>query len=90
RTIIPWDVELVLNSVRKTGKLLIVHEDTMTTGFGAEIAATVAEKAFQWLDAPIERLAAEDSHIPYAPVYEEDVLPNEKKVFEKIEKIISF
>ncbi|HPP40155.1 MAG TPA: dehydrogenase E1 component subunit alpha/beta, partial [Candidatus Kapabacteria bacterium] len=53
RTIIPWDVELVLNSVRKTGKLLIVHEDTMTTGFGAEIAATVAEKAFQWLDAPI-------------------------------------
>ncbi len=90
RTIIPWDTELVLNSVRKTGKLLIVHEDTMTTGFGAEIAATVGEKAFQWLDAPIERLAAKDSHIPYAPVYEEDVLPNEKKVYEKIEKIISY
>ncbi|MCX8054414.1 MAG: dehydrogenase E1 component subunit alpha/beta [Ignavibacteria bacterium] len=90
RTIIPWDIELVLNSVKKTGKLLIVHEDTLTTGFGAEIAATVAQQAFHWLDAPIERLAAKDSHIPYAPVYEDDVLPNEKKVYEKIEKIISY
>lgn len=90
RTIIPWDIELVLNSLKKTGKLLIVHEDTLTTGFGAEIAATVAQQAFHWLDAPIERLAAKDSHIPYAPVYEDDVLPNEKKVYEKIEKIISY
>lgn len=90
RTIIPWDVDLVLSSVKKTGRALIVHEDTLTTGFGAEIAATIAQEAFQWLDAPVERLAAKDSHIPYAPIYEEDVLPNEKKVLEKIHKVINF
>lgn len=90
RTIAPWDKELVLESVRKTGRLLIVHEDTMTTGFGAEISAVVAAEAFKFLDAPIERLTAKDSHIPYAPAYEDDVLPNEKKVFDMINKIISF
>ncbi len=90
RTIAPWDKEMVLNSVKKTGRLLIVHEDTMTTGFGAEVSATVASEAFSWLDAPIERLAAKDSHIPYAPAYEDDVLPNEKKVLEKIEKLLQF
>lgn len=90
RTIIPWDKDLVLESVKKTGRALIVHEDTLTTGFGAEISATIAQEAFKWLDAPIERLAAKDSHIPYAPVYEDDVLPNEKKVFDKINKVLSF
>lgn len=90
RTIAPWDKEMVLESVKKTGRLLIVHEDTMTTGFGAEIAATVAAEAFNWLDAPIERLTAKDSHIPYAPAYEDDVLPSEKKVLEKVEKLMKF
>lgn len=90
RTIIPWDKELVLNSVKKTGRLLVFHEDTLTTGFGAEIAATVGQELFNYLDAPIMRLAAKDSHIPYAPVYEEDVLPNEKKVRDMLDKLMGF
>jgi 2-oxoisovalerate dehydrogenase E1 component len=90
RTIIPWDKELVLESVKKTGRALIVHEDTLTTGFGAEISATIASDAFHWLDAPVLRLAAEDCHIPYAPVYEEVVLPNENKVYNKINELLNF
>ncbi len=90
RTIAPWDKEMVLSSVQKTGRALIVHEDTMTTGFGAEIAAVIASEAFNYLDAPIERLTAKDCHIPYAPAYEDDVLPNEQKVFAKIEKIMNY
>lgn len=90
RTIIPWDKEAVINSVKKTGRALIVHEDTLTTGFGAEIAANIANEGFAFLDAPVMRLAAKDSHIPYAPVYEEDVLPNEKKVYDKIVKLLEY
>jgi len=90
RTIIPWDKELVLESVKRTGRVLIVHEDTLTTGFGAEISATIASDAFHWLDAPVLRLAAEDCHIPYAPVYEEVVLPNENKVYNKINELLNF
>lgn len=90
RTIIPWDKDLVLDSVRRTGRVLIVHEDTLTTGFGAEISATIAQEAFKWLDAPIMRLAAEDCHIPYAPAYEEFVLPNEHKVYNKLTELLKY
>lgn len=90
RTIIPWDKELVINSVKKTGRVLIVHEDTMTTGFGAEIAATIAREAFHYLDAPIMRQTAKDCHIPYHPVFENDVLPNEDKIFSDLNTLISF
>eukprot|EP01107_Rhizomastix_libera_P009511 TRINITY_DN25608_c0_g1_i1.p1 TRINITY_DN25608_c0_g1~~TRINITY_DN25608_c0_g1_i1.p1 ORF type:complete len:729 (-),score=-85.18 TRINITY_DN25608_c0_g1_i1:34-2220(-) len=90
RTIAPWDKELVLDSVKKTGRLLVVHEDTMTTGFGAEISATVVQQAFKDLDAPIMRIAAKDSFIPYAPAYEEDVLPNETKILAGVRELLKF
>jgi 2-oxoisovalerate dehydrogenase E1 component len=90
RTIIPWDREMVLNSIRKTSRVVIVHEDTMTMGFGAEIAATVAKDAFSYLDAPVERVAAKDSHIPYHPVLENDVLPSESKVLEAMKRTLAF
>jgi len=90
RTISPWDKELVLESAKQTGRVLIVHEDTLTSGFGAEVSATISQHAFNWLDAPVMRLAAKDSHIPYAPVYEEDVLPNEQKVYEHISELMNF
>ncbi len=90
RTIIPWDKELVLDSVRKTGKALIVHEDTITLGFGAEISATIADEAFNYLDAPVLRVAAKDSHIPYNSIYEADVLPNEDKIYHQLKKLIEF
>lgn len=90
RTIIPWDKELVLESVKKTGRVLIVHEDTLTTGFGAEISATIAHQGFNWLDAPVLRLAAEDCHIPYAPQYEDVVLPSEGKVYSKLQELLKY
>jgi len=65
RTVSPWDRALVLQSVEKTGRCLVVHEDNLTAGFGAEIAATVAEDAFWYLDAPVRRLAPRDIPVPY-------------------------
>jgi 2-oxoisovalerate dehydrogenase E1 component len=90
RTIIPWDKELVLDSVKRTGKLLIVHEDTRTMGFGAEIASEISELAFNYLDAPIMRHTALDSHIPYHPVYEDVVLPNEEKIKADMIKLLNY
>ncbi len=90
RTIIPWDVELVLESVRKTSRVLVVHEDTITGGFGGEISATIAQEAFGNLDAPVMRLAAKDSHIPYAPVYEKDVLPNSDKIIDELNRLLDY
>src|SRR4029078_5055253 len=65
RTVMPWDKDAVLESVRKTSKVLVLHEDTRTGGFGAEIAATIAEKAFEALDAPLRRLAGPESPGPF-------------------------
>jgi 2-oxoisovalerate dehydrogenase E1 component len=76
RTLSPWDRDRTLESVRKTRRCLIVHEDTMTAGFGAEIAAVIAKEAFFDLDAPIERLAMPDVPSPHSPVLLDEVLPN--------------
>jgi 2-oxoisovalerate dehydrogenase E1 component len=76
RTLSPWDREATLASVRKTRRCLIVHEDTMTAGFGAEIAAVIAKDAFFDLDAPIERLAMPDVPSPHSPILLDEVLPN--------------
>jgi 2-oxoisovalerate dehydrogenase E1 component len=75
RTLSPWDRDATLASVRKTRRCLIVHEDTMTAGFGAEVAAVIAKEAFFDLDAPIERLAMPDVPSPHSPVLLEEVLP---------------
>lgn len=90
RTIIPWDKELVLESVRKTNRVLVVHEDTLTNGFGAEIASTISQDAFHYLDAPVKRLASLDSHIPYHPAYENYVLVTEEKIYQAILNLLKF
>jgi 2-oxoisovalerate dehydrogenase E1 component len=76
RTLSPWDREATLASVRKTRRCLIVHEDTITAGFGAEIAAVIAKEAFFDLDAPIERLAMPDVPSPHSPLLLDAVLPS--------------
>jgi 2-oxoisovalerate dehydrogenase E1 component beta subunit len=80
RSLIPFDRETVLASVRKTGKVLIAHEDNLTGGFGGEIAAIVAEHAFEHLDAPVRRVAAIDTPIPFAPALEREYLPLEEDI----------
>lgn len=90
RTLQPWDEKKVINSVKKTGKVLIVHEDNKTCGFGAEIAARIAEEAFEYLDAPIIRVAAKDTPIPYAEPLENNTLPTENTIKEAIEKLLKY
>jgi len=75
RTLCPLDTEAILGSVRKTGKVLVAHEATRSCGVGAEVAAVIAEEAFEDLDAPIARLAAPDVPIPFSPTLEQHVLP---------------
>jgi pyruvate/2-oxoglutarate/acetoin dehydrogenase E1 component len=75
RSIMPWDKEAVLASARKTSKVLVLHEDTRSGGFGGEIAATVAEEAFEDLDAPVKRIAAPDTPVPFSPVLEKAFIP---------------
>ncbi len=81
RTLKPLDEDLILSSVKKTARVMIVHEACRMGGFGAEIAATIAEKAFDYLDAPIKRVAALDSPIPFNPRLEDYVIPNEKVIW---------
>jgi 2-oxoisovalerate dehydrogenase E1 component len=90
RTLAPWDKETVYNSVRKTGKVLIVHEDTKTGGFGAEIGTQIAEECFQYLDAPLMRVAALDAPIAFAPALETAILPQEHHITTALEKLAAF
>lgn len=90
RSIMPWDKEAVLASVKKTNRCLIVHEDTQTAGFGAEISAVLSQEAFKYLDAPIERLTMPDIPVPYNVGLMNSVLPNDDKIMQKIEELISF
>jgi 2-oxoisovalerate dehydrogenase E1 component len=89
RTIAPWDRDAVLDSVRRTGRCLIVHEDTLTAGFGAEIAATVARECFWQLDAPVERVAVEDVPMPYHAVLLEAVLPDASRIADRIAALLA-
>lgn len=83
RTLLPLDEETVLDSVRKTSKVLLLHEDTMTGGLGGELAARISERVFDYLDGPIVRVTAPDTPVPYSPPLEAAFLPNAEKVAEK-------
>ena len=88
RTLVPLDKDLIYDSIRKTGRLIIVEEDNLTNGWGAEIAALAADEVFEWLDAPIKRVAAPDVPAPFAPVLEYEYLPNEEKIIAAVEEIL--
>ncbi len=90
RTIAPWDRDAVVASVRKTRRCLIVHEDTLTAGFGAEISATLAEDAFLSLDAPIARLAIPDVPTPYNVTLMNAVLPQVDQIAARMHSLIEF
>jgi 2-oxoisovalerate dehydrogenase E1 component len=88
RTIAPWDRECVLESVRRTSRCLIVHEDNLTAGFGAEVAATIASQGFWHLDAPVERLAPADVPMPYNTGLLAAVLPDARQIADRIEQLL--
>jgi pyruvate/2-oxoglutarate/acetoin dehydrogenase E1 component len=90
RTVLPWDRQAVLASVRKTSKVLVLHEDTRTGGFGGEIAATIAEEAFEDLDAPVKRVAAPDTPVPFSPVLEKAFIPQVDDVVRGLKELIEY
>ena len=90
RAVARWDQAAVLASVRKTRRCLIVHEDTLTAGFGAEVAAVVAEQAFLSLDAPISRLAIPDVPTPYNLGLMNAVLPSVEGIAAKMQELLEF
>src|SRR4051812_25423175 len=90
RSVMPWDKEAVLASVRKTSKVLVLHEDTRTGGFGGEIAATIAEEAFEDLDAPVRRIAAPDTPVPFAPPLEKAFIPQVDDVVRGLKELIEY
>ena len=90
RTIVPWDREAVLASVARTGKALVLHEDTRTAGFGAEIAATIGEEVFETLDAPVVRLAAPDTPVPFSPPLEQRFIPQVDDVLAAVHKLYAY
>jgi pyruvate dehydrogenase E1 component beta subunit len=87
RTLVPLDKELILESVRKTGRLVIVEEDNRTGGWAADIAAIVAEEAFFWLDAPVRRVSAPDTPAPFAPIMEQFYVPSEERVIKAVKSL---
>jgi len=90
RTLLPLDEEAILGSVARTSRCLILHEDTRTGGVGAEIAATVAEKAFEFLDAPVVRVTAPDTPVPFAPELEEAFLPNTRTLLAAARRLAGY
>jgi 2-oxoisovalerate dehydrogenase E1 component len=90
RTIVPWDKETVLGSVRKTSKCLIVHEDIGRGGFGAEVAATIVQTAFLDLDGPVERVAAPLAPVPFSTHLMEGVVPTVAQIRQRMEYLLAF
>ena len=87
----PLDRETILESVKKTAKLLIVHEANLTCGVGAEVAASVADEAFEYLDGPIMRLCGEDiPAMPFAITLEEAYMPNTEKISEALRNLVAY
>lgn len=90
RTIAPLDVDAIYKSVKKTGKVMVIHEDTLTAGFGAEIAALITENCFESLDGPVKRIAAKDTPIPYAPNLEYAILPTREKIYNEVKLLLEY
>src|SRR5438876_564148 len=87
RTLVPFDWETVFESVSRTGRLIIVHEDTLTGGWGAEVAARVADSCIGYLQGPIRRVTAPDTPVPFAPVMENFFVPSVEKIVNAVKEI---
>ena len=90
RTIAPLDVETIYSSVKKTGKAIVIHEDTLTAGFGAEITSLIIDNCFEFLDGPVKRIGAEDVPIPYHPNLENAVMPDRVKIYKSLKQLLQY
>ena len=90
RSLVPLDREAIALSVKRTNKVLIVHEDTLTGGVGAELSAIIAADLFEYLDGPVTRVAAPDAPFPYAPPLEDAYLPNTEKILAAARKLAAY
>ena len=90
RTLVPYDWDMIASYVRRTNRAMVVHEDQLTCGFGAELAARISDELFDQLDAPVRRVAALDCPVAYAPVLEETILPGSSDVLRAIEQLAAY
>jgi 2-oxoisovalerate dehydrogenase E1 component len=90
RTLSPWDRATVMASVKKTNRVIVAYEDSMSWGYGAEIAAAIADECFPWLDAPVHRVASTDTFVGYAPQLEDAILPQAADFVKAIEQVVAF
>jgi 2-oxoisovalerate dehydrogenase E1 component beta subunit len=90
RTLAPLDKEAILSSVKKTSRALVLHEASLTGGIGGEIAAIISQEAFEWLDAPVVRVASLDTPVPYSPPLEDYYLPQVKDVLDAARKLAAY
>jgi 2-oxoisovalerate dehydrogenase E1 component len=90
RSLSPYDWAAIETSVKKTSRVLIAYEDTLSWGYGAEIAARIADELFTFLDAPVGRVAAKDTWVAYNPQLEDEILPQVKDLVHEGERLLSF
>jgi len=90
RTLAPLDKEAILNTVKKTNRVMILHEASLTGGIGGEISAIIAEEAFEWLDAPVIRVASIDAPVPFAPQMEDYFLPQVSEIVDTAGKLANY
>jgi pyruvate/2-oxoglutarate/acetoin dehydrogenase E1 component len=90
RTLLPYDEDAILASVRKCNKVILLHEDTRTGGMAGELAALIAEKAFEDLEGPIVRVTAPDTPVPFSPPLEEFFLPNAQRLIEAARRLAAY
>lgn len=90
RSLVPLDKDAIAKSVKKTGKALIVHEDKVFSGFGAEVAATITEELFQYLDAPVKRVGSTFTPVGFNPILERAILPNEERIYKAAKELLDF
>ncbi|HUX09696.1 MAG TPA: transketolase C-terminal domain-containing protein, partial [Terriglobia bacterium] len=90
RCLQPYDWELISASVKKTNRVLVVHEDCISWGYGAEIAARIADELFEFLDAPVRRVASKDVFVPYHPVLEDATLPQSADVAQAARDLVAY
>jgi 2-oxoisovalerate dehydrogenase E1 component len=90
RSLNPYDWEAIATSVSKTNRVIVAHEDTLSWGYGAEIAARIADELFDQLDAPVRRVAAMDTFVAYQPLLEDEILPQADDFYRAMQELASY